>query len=354
MNTSKAFWLGAVLLAAAGSLLQAQTPVRVTANSVNLRAKPQPTAEVVAQANYDDRLLAREIGEEWVEVAAPAAVDLWVLKAYVKQPENTIGAQRVNLRAGPSINYNIVHTLALGDPVEVRGEEIQDWLKVAPPAGTHVWVHRDFVEILSGDAPAAKTDEKSTEIAKIDEKTAENTEISEKTAENAADEPKNDEKPSKKRKSKAKTEKTYLPATETSAAVDPDLPTPIVSPSIPEKDAAVREIPVPPPANLKLIPLEGQGRLTEVEGELRAAPLINEAPTRYRVVRWQNNRWQILCHVYGEAAKLRSLQDKRVRVKGREYWIQGAAAPVLVPDQIQEIVGGEEPAPEAPADPYVH
>ena len=116
-----------------------------------------------------------------------------------------------------------------------------------------------------------------------------------------------------------------------------DLPTPIVAPSVPEKDAPLREIPVPAPADLKLIPLEGQGRLTEVEGELRAAPLINEAPTRYRVVRWQDNRWQILCHVYGEASKFRSLQDKRVALKGRQYWIQGAAAPVLVPDQVQEL-----------------
>ena len=94
---------------------------------------------------------------------------------------------------------------------------------------------------------------------------------------------------------------------------------------------------MPPPADLKLIPLEGQGRLVEVSGELRAAPLINEAPTRYRVVRWLDNRWQILCHVYGEASKFRSLQDKPVLVKGRQYWIQGAAAPVLVPDQVQEI-----------------
>jgi hypothetical protein len=134
-----------------------------------------------------------------------------------------------------------------------------------------------------------------------------------------------------------KEKKAAPPPAAAPAAPEPPPPTPIVSPSVPVKDSAAREIPVPPPANLKLIPLEGQGRLAEVEGELRAAPLINEAPTRYRVVRWQNNRWQILCHVYGEAAKLRSLQDKRVRVKGREYWIQGAAAPVLVPDQIQEI-----------------
>ena len=90
---------------------------------------------------------------------------------------------------------------------------------------------------------------------------------------------------------------------------------------------------------LKLIPLNGQGRLTEIDGLLRTAPLINEAPARYRLVRWQNNRWQILCHVYGDAGKLRSLRDKQVRIRGREYWIQKAAAPVLVPDRIREIPG---------------
>ena len=307
----------AVLLLAAATL-QAQTPVRVAADHVNLRAKPQLTAEVVVQAAYDDRLAAREIGEEWVEVAAPAAADLWVMKTYVQAPANTIGANRVNVRAGPNINYNVVCTLSLGDKVDVRGEE-QEWIKIAPPPGAYLWVHRDLVEILSGDTPA----------------------VAEKPAPAAGKKAEAETKPSRKRKSKAK-EETPLPAEASpAAAAGAALPTPIVSPSVPVKDPSVREIPLPPPADLKLIPLEGQGRLAEFEGELRAAPLINEAPTHYRVVRWQDNRWQILCHVYGQAAKFRSLQEKRVHVKGREYWIQGAAAPVLVPDQIQEAPAAE-------------
>ncbi len=316
MKTFPTFPLWAALLVAAVSPLHAQTPVRITANNVNLRAKPQLTAEVLAQAHYDEQLQAFEFGEEWVEVAAPAAVDLWVSKPFVQQPQNTIGTRRVNVRAGPSINYNIVITLEQGTPVEPRGE-VSDWLKIAPPPGTRLWIHRDYVEVLS-DTPAL-------------------------AAEPAADEP--SDAPAKKSSRKRKDRPEPSPAPEAPAIAEPvptpastDLPTPIVSPSVPVRDAAAREIPVPPPANLKLIPLEGQGRLASFEGELRAAPLINEAPTRYRVVRWQNNRWQILCHVYGEAAKFRSLQDKRVSVKGREYWIQGAAAPVLVPDQIQEVV----------------
>lgn len=309
----------------------AQTPVRVTADNVNLRAKPQLSAEVVAQAAYDARLVAFEIGAEWVEVAAPPTVDLWVMKQYVQTPQNTIGANRVNLRAGPSINYNVVATLSLGDQVEPRGEEMQEWLKVAPPPSAHVWISREYVEILSGEAAAV---EKPAAPAPTEETFAD------KPAQPASAEPNKAEKSAKKRKSKAKTDAAGVPPAGP-APSDASMPTPIVSPSVPESQAAAREIPVPAPANLKLIPLPGQGQLSEFAGELRAAPLINEAPTRYRVVRWEDNRWQILCHVYGEAAKFRSLQDKRVAVKGRVYWIQGAAAPVLVPDQIQEIPAAE-------------
>lgn len=322
MKTCQFLLLWAAALAAAGTL-QAQTPVRVTADNVNLRAKALLTAEVVAQARYDDRLAAYEIGDDWVEVAAPAAADAWVMKTYVQAPANTIGANRVNVRAGPSINYNILCTLALGDTVEPRGEEVDEWLKIAPPPAARLWISREFVEVLPADAAVAAT-----------------------AAETAAAPTEEKKVSGHKKKSKAKgeasaAEPAAAPAGEAvalpPATAPAGLPTPIVSPSVPVKDEVVREIPVPPPADLRLIPLEGQGRLAEFEGELRAAPLINEAPTRYRVVRWENNRWQILCHVYGAAAKFRSLQDKRVQVKGREYWIQGAAAPVLVPDQVLEI-----------------
>lgn len=328
MNSIKFLFCAAALAAAAAA---AQTPVRVTADHVNLRAKALLTAEVVAQAAYDERLTAYEIGEEWVEVAAPEQASLWVTKSFVQQPANTIGANRVNVRAGPGINYNVVCTLELGATVEPRGEEIAEWLKIAPPAAARLWISRDYVEILPETTPAA---EKS---AKIGSQKAKKTE---KEAEIAEKEPQKAEKAEKKaKKGKTKHAEPAEPALapETAAPPPADLPTPIVAPSVPETEEIVREIPVPPPANLKLIPLEGQGRLVEVSGELRAAPLINEAPTRYRVVRWLDNRWQILCHVYGEASKFRSLQDKPVLVKGRQYWIQGAAAPVLVPDQVQEL-----------------
>ena len=229
MNMFKAFLLWLAVLVVARHPLQAQTPVRITANSVNLRAKAQLTSEVLAQANYDDQLVAHEIGEEWVEVAAPPTVDLWVMKSFIQMPQNTIGANRVNLRAGPSINYNIVDTLSLGDPVEPRGEELQDWIKIAPPASVRVWVSRQFVEVLS-ETSAEETD--------------------------AGSRNRNGSSLGHRDSSAIRSPGHRIP------------PCPRLSflPPSPLRIPLDAKSPCPPPADLKLIPLEGQGRHTEVEG----------------------------------------------------------------------------------------
>jgi len=334
MKTLQNILLSAALWLAIVSISSAQIPVRVIGERVNMRAKPRLNAEVVVQAQYDDQLTAYEIGEEWIEVTPPEAVDLWVSKKFVQQPQNTIGANRVNVRAGPSINYNIVDTLSLGDPVVPRGKEIQDWINIAPTPNSRVWIHRDFVEILTDMPPTA-------EIVKKSQKPDKKADFEQKIAKKDGKSEKKSKKWYRKRK-KSGDEKVYARegARETIVAT---LPTPIVSPSTPVENSTAGSIPVPPPADLQLIPLEGQGRIIEVEGELRAAPLINEAPARYRVVIWQRNRWQILCHVYGRASKLRSLQNKKVWIKGRQYWIKDAAAPVLIPDQIREVSDDAQP-----------
>ena len=112
--------LWAAAVAAAGSTVQAQTSLRVAADNVNLRAKPQfENSEVLAQAQYGDQLTSHGTTGEWFEVSAPDSVSLWVSQEFVQRPENTINTKRVNLRAGPSINYNIVATLDRGASVQV-------------------------------------------------------------------------------------------------------------------------------------------------------------------------------------------------------------------------------------------
>lgn len=381
-----AAWLAVAAAALWGVAGEGAERMRVTGNRVNLRSLPGfENSEVLAQADYGEIVTAVEKGDEWVGVEPPASVSYWVNKLYVAQPENTVGANRLNVRAGPSLNYNVVATLERGTAVDVK-EELGDWLRIGAPAGTLVWIYRDFLE--AAEEPAGATDAGTAAVAaavpvaaapvaapepeKIDLRAAPAAPAEAAPAGGLAVEPGVGAttnaaavaQPPKRRKTTPRTEsaaeleptrvavpevsvaegtaahkgrragakKAEPEAARAAARPQRDLPTPIVAPSRPEGQGGDGL-----PASFKLIPLEGQGRAASYEGVLRAAPLFNDAPARYRVLRWQDNRWQLLCHVYGEASKFRALQDKSVRVSGKEYWIQNTAAPVLIPDRIQEI-----------------
>jgi hypothetical protein len=58
----------------------------------------------------------------------------------------------LNVRSGPSQNYNEVAVVSKGDPLALRGE-FNEWLKIAPPAGSRVWISAEFVEIIEPPKP---------------------------------------------------------------------------------------------------------------------------------------------------------------------------------------------------------
>lgn len=358
------------------------TWVRVMGDRVNLRAKPGfDNSEVLGQADYDERLEVRELGDEWVGVVAPERVSLWVSSQYVREPENVIGANRVNVRTGPSQNHTIALVLTRGTPVSVR-EKVGDWTRIAVPEGGLVWISRQFAEVVEDGAATSTAPSNAGALENPIRKWAESTgalhkpEVAaaepvvtaeapvEPVAEAVTPEPPaevaevavlepvaaSDEgalaRPERRKSDRPAPPVQARPLPEVAVATaEPELPTPIVLPSVPARDGSEdtgkkNTNPAGVPASFKLIPLEGQGRQVTYEGVLRAAPLFNQAPARYRVLRWNaaSARWELQCHVYGEASKFRYLQDKSVRVRGREYWLQDTAAPVLMPDQIQELL----------------
>lgn len=378
MKCGSARWLAWLAAAAVlwGVAASGGERMRVTGNRVNMRSLPGfENSEVLAQADYGEIVTAVEKGDEWVGVEPPATVSYWVNKLYVAQPENTVGANRLNVRAGPSLNYNVVATLERGTAVDVK-EELGEWLRIGAPAGTLVWIYRDFLEpaeepavadagtaAVSAASPVAAAEPEKIDLraapveAAADVGLAVEPGVAATTNAAAVAQPAKRRKTTPRTESAAALEPTRVAVPEVSVAegtaakkgrrtgakkeesegpravaAQRDLPTPIVAPSRPEGKGGDGL-----PASFKLIPLDGQGRSATYEGVLRAAPLFNDAPARYRVLRWQDNRWQLLCHVYGEASKFRALQDKSVRVSGKEYWIQNTAAPVLIPDRIQEI-----------------
>lgn len=258
--------------------VESETWVRVKADRVNLRARPDANSEVVAQVQTDDRLSVVSIQGDWVEIVPPDTVDVWAYREFIQ--DGVVTVNRLNIRAGPGINFSIVGSIPQGQLVVVRGQ-FGEWVKI-PPANATLWVSREFVEILSPT--------------------------------NASPPP------------------TLEP---------PSLPSPTVafeppSPASSTSDShAVTTITPSVPSDLQLVPLEGQGRSVRREGELKPAPFLFYRPSAFRLVRKEGVQLVTICYVRGNTAQLNSLLNQQLIIYGREYWVQGVRQPVLLPERIE-------------------
>ena len=286
-----------------GAQTAALTRVKVLKNNCNLRAKALVTSEVVGQVSANDILAAKTMDQDWVEVVPPASVDLWVLGDYVKDGAINC-SQKVNVRAGAGINFNIVGQLPQGEKVKVRGTH-SEWVKIAPPPVCSLWIYRSLVS----EVPPMYIE------------------------------------PAKLEQAKADPVKPTLPPVPAVAIVPPSKPEPEVKPPIPLPMPAESSAPAPapaqagvfsPPPGLDLVPTTGQGRWCEVEGILRAKDFIFRTPSNFRLVTCEggDRNSVTICFVKGNQAQLKALMYRHLIISGREYWVKRQKYPVLVPERI--------------------
>lgn len=268
------------------------TRATVKGDRVNLRARPAKEAEVVGQVGSGDALTVLSQEGEWIEVTAPERVDVWVHRDFVR--DGVVQTASLQVRSGPGINYHRVGVLKKGDKVQVRGE-FGEWLKIAPPPAVSLWVHRDYIQLA---APAKATP----------------------------------------------TEKETAPTVASAApSTPPAPPTPSPPPPrpAPRPPAAVESRPVapppppPPPPELRLADAPHQGRLVQREGVVRPVGYLFGRPSRFQLVVERMNRPETLCYLYGNDEQLAGFQNRRLAVEGREYWIQGARQPIVVIERIR-------------------
>lgn len=124
--------------------------VRVTGDRVSLRVKPDINAELIDQAKLGDEFVFLDETNGWVAVPAPASLDFWVSGDYVQN--GTVQPPKLNVRSGPSQNYSVVCVVNEGDALTQRGE-FNDWVKIAPPAGSRVWISADYIERIEPPRP---------------------------------------------------------------------------------------------------------------------------------------------------------------------------------------------------------
>lgn len=155
--------LSAICLALTAQAEQVEM-VKVTGDRVSMRTRPDTTnSEVLDRAMQGTEM--EYLGETngWVAVQAPDTLNLWAHKDHVENGK--IKPSKLNVRSGPSQNYDVMVVMTRGDAVSVRGE-FNEWLKIAPPPGTKVWISADYVERTSPAAKVAKEEPHQAEELK--------------------------------------------------------------------------------------------------------------------------------------------------------------------------------------------
>jgi len=296
---------GLVVLFAAHCVLA--TEVRVTGDRVNLRAGPSEQTEVVSQVSKGDVLVVERGSEDdWTAIVPPPAVNLYVYAELVK--DGIVTASKAKVRGGPGINYKAVGTLEKGAGVKVR-DSVGEWLKIAPPTGSVLWISRRNVQPVTPPVAVSK--------------------------------------PSAVRSGESHTNemptKTPMPSVE---AVQQHKHSETVSKSLP-KDASMNSPPVSPSLRRdssvssglplsNLIETMDQGKQVEYEGVIGYASYVLRRPSKYVLVISDELKRDVrTCYIFGkEESKFEALVGRRVQVLGKEYWIQGVRSSVIDPDHI--------------------
>jgi hypothetical protein len=266
-----------IVLIALAATVQAQTnevlKIRVTGDRVSLRARPDLNGDLLDRAMRGEEMVCLEKTNGWVAVQAPGSLDFWVASEYVVN--GVIQAEKLNVRSGPSLNYSVVAVLSKGEVVSLRGE-FNEWLKIAPPQGSRVWISEDFVEYIEPPKPEPMIE--------------------------------------------------TIPEPE--LVVEPAPEPEIISPAEPETvvESADESL---PPLILVMDKNKPQGKYDEIPGVLRRAN-----PGLYKLVLIADGFEEPICLVRGKEAQMERYLNRSMLLKGKVYWAKDIDLPIIQPEKI--------------------
>lgn len=144
--------------------VSAQEVGTVSENNVNVRGRAGFIGEVLTKVNSGESVqvldrvtLSRtKSGEpaEWLKIALPANTPVWIHGSYVDPTSLTVTASRLKVRGGPGVNYSVLGFVERGTTVTEISRK-GDWLEIAPTQHLSAYIAASMVNLA---APAvAKT-----------------------------------------------------------------------------------------------------------------------------------------------------------------------------------------------------
>lgn len=252
---------------------------RVTADRVNLRARPMKDAEVVAQVPVDTLVTVQATEGEWARVAAPTNIGVWISAAFVTN--GVVAADKLMVRSGPGATFRDIGTACRGERImmlEKRGE----WIRCQPPTDTAVWIMAALLAPVPRQTPSP--------IVPVVQEIASTT-------------------------------VTAIAVADTNLTENG--PGTVVLPA-----GLMRE---------ELASVLGQGAVVDREGTVDRVPIAFIHCSSYRLIATEDGRSTTVCYLRGNDEQMPSLVGRRLWVRGREFWLRAEKPPLLFPDEIKPL-----------------
>ena len=117
----------------------------INAKDTNLRAGSNLNYEVVSQLQKGDIVYVHSEWMEWYKVKCPENVLLWVSDGFIDS--GLVTANKLNVRSGPDLKFNVICQLMKGDKVDVvKKSEDGKWIAIPPPDNAFLWINKQFVD----------------------------------------------------------------------------------------------------------------------------------------------------------------------------------------------------------------
>ena len=143
---------------AEGNELSFPYVAEITEDNVNIRSGPGTNYYHCGKLNTGDRVKVVASKYSWSHIVPPASSFSWISKQYISiEPNNprigVVTGDAVRVYAGsdflkPMHSTTVQLELNRGDKVELIGEEMDDYYKIAPPTGAYLWVLTQYIKPL--------------------------------------------------------------------------------------------------------------------------------------------------------------------------------------------------------------
>jgi uncharacterized protein YgiM (DUF1202 family) len=145
------------ILCGIGVAMGAEDLARVTGDRVNVRGGPSVDTEVIIHLRRDEQVTVVEWvppqgsgsgpGAQWAKIRLPSDTPVWVYAPFVDTRRQVVRSDRLNVRAGPGLNFSVLGTLGKEAPVS-RIRTLDDWMEIEAPANTFAYVSASYLQRL--------------------------------------------------------------------------------------------------------------------------------------------------------------------------------------------------------------